>query len=232
MSLIQNNSSEELVLEPTQAQASIIWLHGLGADGWDFASLIPTLDLPEDAQIRFIFPHATSIPVTINGGMTMPAWYDILEMGLDRKVDMDGIRQSTARIMARIKKEENAGIPTNKILLAGFSQGGAIAIQAALRHDHALAGLMALSTYVVGQDLLMAERSDANQKCPILMAHGTYDPVVPYALAKQSLAQLEAMDYKVDFHEYPMEHSLCETEIAEIRKFIIKQLSANKGMSI
>ncbi len=199
---------------------SVIWLHGLGADGHDFEGLVPELHLTAKAHIHFIFPNAPIQPVTINGGMSMRSWYDILEMSLERKVDIDGIYQSAGLIEPLIQREIDLGIPSTNILLAGFSQGGVIALHAGLRLPQPLAGIVALSTYLPTIEQLKTERSAANHATPILMAHGIIDPVVAVESGKAACDALKSMNYEVEWHDYVMEHSLCGEEIEHISTFI------------
>jgi len=199
----------------------VIWLHGLGADGHDFEAIVPELRLPESLPIRYLFPHAPTRPVTINMGMVMRAWYDILEMDVSRKVDVDTIVESSELLRNLIQRELDAGIPSEKILLAGFSQGGAIVLHTALRYEKPLAGLLALSTYLPTVDSLAAERSDANRHIPILMAHGKHDPMIPIVNAEKTRAALTRLDYTIQWHTYPMEHQVCMEEIQAIRNWIL-----------
>jgi phospholipase/carboxylesterase len=208
-----------------EPDASIIWLHGLGADGHDFAGIVPMLRLPSHLAVRFIFPHAPSIPVTINQGMVMPAWYDIVDTGFTRQQDKTGIEKSAQAIASLVKQEIEHGIPSARILLAGFSQGGAIALHAGLRYTQRLGGIIALSTYLPLASTLEEERSAANQDLPILMAHGTADSIVPLGLAEQSRTLLEECDYNVDWLSYPIEHSLCPEEIEAIGDWIKQRLA-------
>lgn len=202
--------------------ASVIWLHGLGADGSDFMPIVPELSLPARA-IRFVFPNAPRMPVTINGGMVMPAWYDISDTAI-RREDERGVRASQAAIEALIAREVARGSPAGNIVLAGFSQGGAIALQAALRHPERLAGVIALSTYVPLADVLAAEASAANRDVSILMAHGTQDPVITLARAEQSRLLLQGLGYRVEWRTYPMAHAVCPQEIADIGRWLTKVL--------
>ena len=217
-------NSEQLSTIEIQPEAahkySVIWLHGLGADGHDFEGLVPELHLSAEANIHFIFPNAPVQPVTINGGMSMRSWYDILEMSLERKVDVDGIYQSAGLIEPLIQQEIDKGIPSANILLAGFSQGGVIALHAGLRHPHKLAGIVALSTYLPTIEQLKTERSAANNGTPIFMAHGIIDPIVAVESGKAAFDKLKAMDYNVEWHDYLMEHSLCVEEIEHISAFM------------
>jgi len=193
---------------------SIIWLHGLGADGNDFAPIVPELQLPE-AAIRFVFPHAPVQAVTINGGMRMRAWYDIAD-GAIRREDERGVRASQALIETLIARENERGTNAKRLVLAGFSQGGAIALQTGLRHPQRIAGIMALSTYVPVGEKLAAEASAANRDVPIFMAHGTYDPVIPLAQAEQSRGLLQALGYPVEWRQYGMPHAVCPEELADV----------------
>ena len=205
-------------------QYSIIWLHGLGADGHDFESIVPELSLNNIQHINFIFPNAPVQAVTINGGMQMRSWYDILEASLDREVAVDDIYQSSALLEQLIQKEIDKGIKAENILLAGFSQGGVIALHSGLRYPQKLAGIMALSTYMPTTEQLKTERATVNNETPIFMAHGTMDPVVYPQIAKDSFNRLKAMDYPISWHEYPMQHSLCLEEITDISHFINRVL--------
>lgn len=197
--------------------ASVIWLHGLGADGHDFAPVVHQLALPD---IRFILPHAPTRPVTLNGGYMMPAWYDIFGLEAGSKQDENGIRASQAQIEALIAREQERGIPAERIVLAGFSQGGAIALHTALRHPHALAGVLALSTYLPLMAQLPSEAHPANQHLPIFMAHGTFDNVISIEVCQISVKWLKQHNYAVTWREYSMVHSVCAEEIADIRNFL------------
>ena len=194
--------------------AAVIWLHGLGANGYDFAPIVPELNLPAELGIRFIFPHAPSIPVTVNNGYVMPAWFDILEMDIDRKVDSDQLLVSAAAINRLIDRELERGIDSRRILLAGFSQGGAVAYQVALSHPKPLGGLVAMSTYFATSDLITL--SEANLDLPIEIQHGIYDPVVPQALGIRAAEFLKGRGYAVIFRTYPMDHSVCPQQISHI----------------
>lgn len=199
---------------------SIIWLHGLGADGHDFEGIIPELSLNNVEHINFIFPNAPVQAVTINGGMQMRSWYDILDASLDREVAIDDIYQSSAQLAQIIQGEIDKGIKTENILLAGFSQGGVIALHTGLRYPQKLAGILALSTYKPTTDQLKTERAQANNETRIFMAHGTMDPVVHPHIAKDAFNRLKAMDYSISWHDYPMQHSLCLEEVSDISDFI------------
>ena len=205
---------DAIEIETTPAPtASIIWLHGLGADGHDFEPIVPELGLPESTAVRFIFPHAPIRPVTINGGARMRAWYDVTP---DGQQDAKGIRASQAHVEALIARERTRGISAGAIVLAGFSQGGAMALQTGLRHAERLAGILALSAYLPLPDTLAQEASTANRDLPIFVAHGTQDPVIPLSWAKRSRDFLVELGYAVEWHEYLMPHSVCAEEIEDI----------------
>lgn len=197
---------------------SVIWLHGLGADGNDFAPIIPELKLPTHLGVRFIFPNAPSIPVTINGGMVMPAWYDILEMSIDRKINFSQLEDSTKAIQKIITTEIEKGIASENIAIAGFSQGGAVAAATALTFDQPLAGLLAMSTYVTTETHLKLHQ--ANSNIPIAIHHGKFDPVVPFQLGESSHRMLNEAGYDVIFKSYPMEHAVCIEQIADISAWL------------
>ena len=207
-----------------QPTAAVIWLHGLGADGHDFAGLVPELDLSNCPPIRFVFPHAPSMPVTVNGGYVMPAWYDILGPDLVSQQDAAGIQASERAIVALIAQEVARGIPAERIVLAGFSQGCAMALHTGLRLPHRLAGIMALSGYLPLADRLAGERHTANGSTPVFMAHGTQDPVVVIARGEASRDALAALGQPVEWHSYPMPHSLHPREISDISAFLTRVL--------
>ena len=208
--------------------ASIIWLHGLGADGNDFVPLVDELDLARAPAIRFVFPHAPMRPVTINNGLVMRAWYDVsfgdLEGGAKR-ADERGVRESQAQIEQLIEREVGRGIGADRIVLAGFSQGGAIALQTGLRHAARLAGIMALSAYLPFAESLAGEAAPANSATPVFMAHGTFDPMVPYLFGMKSKTFLDGLGYRVEWHDYPMQHSLCAEEIRDIGAWLNQVLA-------
>ena len=204
-------------------RSAVIWLHGLGADGHDFEPIVPELGLPASKPVRFLFPNAPQRPVAINMGMRMRAWYDIFQLGGGAE-DEAGIRESQAQIEDLIAREVQRRIPHGKIVLAGFSQGGAIVLQTALRQHQRLAGLMALSTYLPLSTTLATERAAANNDLPIFMAHGQYDDMIPLTRAAHSRDMLQALGYAVDWHEYPMPHSVCPEEIAHIAAFLLRIL--------
>jgi phospholipase/carboxylesterase len=199
---------------------SVIWLHGLGADGSDFKGIVPELHLTAEPNIHFIFPNAPIQSVTINGGMQMRAWYDILEMSLERKVDIGGIYQSAKLVELLIHKEMDKGILSEHILLAGFSQGGVVALHTGLGFQHKLAGIVALSTYFPTFEQLKPELSAANNASPIFMGHGILDSVVAIELGKTAFNALRDLGYNVEWHDYLMEHSVCIEEIGHISAFI------------
>ncbi|GLQ98000.1 alpha/beta hydrolase [Dyella mobilis] len=203
---------------------SVIWLHGLGADGHDFAPIVPELVEAQWPALRFVFPHAPVRPVTINGGMAMRAWYDIYGFDLVSRQDEAGVRESIAQVEALIAREQERGVPSERILLAGFSQGGAIALAAGLRHSQRLAGIIALSTYLPIADSLAAERGAANAAVPIFWGHGTFDPVVAMQRGVDSRKVLEALGYQVAWHTYPMAHAVCAEEIADLRRWMDERL--------
>ena len=202
----------------TDATHCIIWLHGLGADGHDFEPIVNELNLTQN--IRFIFPHAPSMSVTINNGLSMPAWYDIKAIQIDQAQDEDGIRKSQQSILALIEREIKRGVKSENIILAGFSQGGAVALHTALRHEKTLAGIMALSTYLPLADSVENQKNAANNKTPIFVAHGKHDPIIPLQLATTSNAQLQTQGYVTEFKAYEMEHSVCPEEIEDISNWI------------
>ncbi len=221
---MQNVETVELETGPNPA-GSVIWLHGLGADGHDFEPIVPELSLPDSVRLRFIFPHAPVRSVTINGGMQMRAWYDIFSLEPDGPSDESGIRESAAILHSLISRELERGIAGDKIVVAGFSQGGAIALHAALRSATRLAGLMALSTYLPMpeklQDEVLQKADIKNLSLPIFMAHGSFDPVLPVQLGQTSNQQLTAAGFSVEWHEYPMAHAVCAEEIADIRTWLL-----------
>jgi phospholipase/carboxylesterase len=199
--------------------AAVLWLHGLGADGHDFEPVVPQLRLPPQLRVRFVFPHAPARPVTLNMGMRMRAWYDILQLGGGRE-DEAGIRESQALLEALIARERRRGVAAQRIVLAGFSQGGAVALHTGLRHAERLAGILALSTYLPLAASVAAERSAANAGVPLFMAHGRFDDIIPLERARQSRALLEGLGCKVEWHEYAMPHAVCGEEIAHIAAWL------------
>lgn len=211
----------ETGLDPTGA---VIWLHGLGADGHDFEPIVPELVLPGERPLRFVFPHAPIRPVTLNGGYAMRAWYDIIALDRRTAEDENGIRASQAVIEGLIRRENARGIRSDRIVLAGFSQGGAMAVFAGTRYPERLAGLMGLSCYLLLAPRLSAERSAANQSTPVFLAHGTQDPVVPPVLGEHAHHALQASGYTVEWHAYDMPHSVCPQEVADIAAWLRRVL--------
>ncbi len=209
---------------PVPATAAVIWLHGLGADGNDFASLIPELGLPAGLAVRFVFPHAPAMPVTINGGYRMPAWYDILELSIERKVDADQLRASAAEVGKLIAREEARGVASDQIILAGFSQGGAVVYEAALTHPRRLGGLLVLSSYLATWESIRPD--PANRDLPILIQHGNQDPIVPESLGRHACDQLRNWGYAPEYQVYPMEHSLCLPQIQAISQWLQARIRA------
>lgn len=198
---------------------SVIWLHGLGADGRDFEPIVPELRLPADLPLRFVFPHAPVRPVTINGGMAMRAWYDILSLDAQGRADAKGVHESTALLEALISREIERGIQASRIVIAGFSQGGAIAINAVLHSKLRLAGLMALSTYIpLPGDL---DASAGNRELPVFMAHGSFDPMIQMQWGRASADNLAKAGFDVEWHDYPMAHAVCPDEIDDIRAWLL-----------
>lgn len=213
----------EIETRPSPSHA-IIWLHGLGADGNDFVPVVEQLALP-NLGIRFIFPHAPMMPVTINGGFVMRAWYDILDADLAlNEEDEHGLRASESTITALLDKEIRRGIPASRIVLAGFSQGGAIALQTGLRYQRKLAGMLVLSGYLPLMSKVERERNAVNQLTPVFMGHGTIDNVVPMSLAVASRAHLTQVGYSVEWHEYPMMHGVCNEELSDVSAWLSKVL--------
>ncbi len=204
---------------------SVIWLHGLGADGHDFEPIVPYLGLSPATAVRFIFPHALMRPVTVNGGAVMRAWYDIIEISTSRSQDEAGIRHSAAKVRALIDSEVSRGIPASKIILAGFSQGGAMALHVGLRYPQKLAGIMALSAYLLFPEQLQKEYSEANSTTSVFIGHGTQDPVVPFMLGEAVRSALQAGQWPVEWHSYPMPHSVSPAEMADIGRWMKGRLS-------
>lgn len=220
MSLLER----EIVETHTSPTASVIWLHGLGADGHDFLPIVPQLNLPQDLALRFIFPHAPKQAVTINGGYVMRAWYDIAHPDLTERQDDAGVRASQKLVLDLIEDEVNKGIKPQRIVLAGFSQGGAIALHTALRYPQRLAGIMALSTYLPLADSFSHEAHSSNHSLPIMMAHGTQDPIVPISAAERSKQFLLRENYQVEWFTYPMAHSVCIEEISDIGDWLVRTI--------
>lgn len=218
------NALSAVIVEPTVTPtATVIWLHGLGSNGHDFEAILPELKLPSDAAIRFIFPHSPSIPVTVNGGMVMPAWYDILEMGAGRKLNTAQLLASADQVASLIDHEIASGIASHRIILAGFSQGGAVAYHVALRYPKKLAGLLALSTYFPTAENITV--SPANQALPIEVMHGLYDPMVLPSMGRDAVVALQQLGLAPNWREYPMEHQVCYPQIKDIADWIGKILN-------
>jgi len=206
-------------------RAAVIWLHGLGADGHDFEPIVPELSLPAGLAVRFVFPHAPMRPVTLNNGFVMRAWYDLYDLRDDGRVDEQGIRAGAAQVGALIAREGERGVPPERIVLAGFSQGGALALHAALRHASRLAGIMGLSSYLPLSGALPAEASPANTATPVFLAHGRLDPVLPYAAGERARDKLKALGYDVTWQSYQMPHSVCPQELVDISVFLRRVLA-------
>ena len=214
-----------VVIEPSKpATAAVVWLHGLGADGHDFEPVAAELGRGGLDDVRYVFPHAPMQPVTINGGMMMRAWYDITGAELDRRADEEGVRRSAGIARTLVDEQIARGIASERVVLAGFSQGGAIALYAGLRFPFRIAGVLALSTYLPVPGSLAAQAHDANRNVPILLAHGSQDPMIPLALSERSRASLEALGYVVEVHTYPMPHSVCAEEIRDVANWLHRVL--------
>jgi phospholipase/carboxylesterase len=222
-----NTAHLEKIIHETKKKAigTVIWLHGLGADGHDFADIVPQLNLPDHLPIRFIFPHAPIRPVTINANMHMRAWYDIYSLSDLQKEDQTGIIQTETAIHTLIHQEIEHGIRSEYIMLAGFSQGGAMALFCGLRYAQPLAGILALSTYLPLLSLATDSAHQANRKTPIFMAHGRFDPVLPITLGKNSYDQLKQLGHPIEWHEYPMAHAVCQAEIRAIGHWLTEKFS-------
>ncbi|WP_438863252.1 alpha/beta hydrolase [Neptunicella sp.] len=213
-------------VNPTQtAKACVIWLHGLGDSGNGFAPIVPELKLPDELAIRFIFPHAPVRPITINNGYQMRAWYDIKSMQLDKRADAAGVYESANLVQALIEQEIANGIPADKIVLAGFSQGGVIALHLGPRFGQKLAGIMALSTYMSEPESLAKQANPVNQSTSVLMCHGRSDDVVPMDYGQQAYQQLQQCGYQVEWHDYPMQHNVCVEELATISNWLQARLA-------
>jgi phospholipase/carboxylesterase len=226
----REETAQEVVLAPAGTPAaSVIWLHGLGADGHDFVPIVPELRLPVEPAVRFVFPHAPVRPVTINSGMRMRAWYDIVSLSASGPPDETGIRASAALLERWIAREVELGVRADRIVIAGFSQGGAIVLHGALRYPQRLAGVLALSTYLPLHDRLAAEAAPANRDLPILMCHGRDDPVLPMALGAMSRDFLRKLGYAVEWKDYPMQHQVCLEEIEDIAAWLRDRLAAAPG---
>jgi phospholipase/carboxylesterase len=223
-------TKHDVTLTPAQPPvASMVLLHGLGADGWDFVPIVQELGLPDALPVRFVFPHAPVRPVTVNNGYEMRAWYDIKAFTPEGRADAAGLAESVRRIDAILRAEIAGGVEAFRIVLAGFSQGGAVALSAGLRFGERLAGLLALSTYLPFPETLAASRSAANLDVPILMCHGRMDPVVPVAMGTEARDVLTAQGYAVEWHEYPMQHEVCAAELAEIARWLRARIAGEVG---
>lgn len=211
------NTKPAIIEPPKPATASIIWLHGLGADGHDFEPIVPSLP---NQHTRFIFPHAPERPITINGGMVMPGWYDLYGLDSTAEQDAQGIHESEQLLCQYIAREIEQGIDPQRIILAGFSQGGAIALHTGLRYPQTLGGILALSTYLPLSNTVENEIHTANRKIPIFMAHGEFDPVIPFSYAEKSRTQLEQLGYHIEWHSYQMQHNITPEEIIDISRWL------------
>jgi phospholipase/carboxylesterase len=206
--------------------AAVVWMHGLGADGHDFEPIVPELGLPARPGIRFVFPHAPLRPVTINQGHVMRAWYDVRALAGVRREDEAGVRQSARQIEALMERERQRGIAPRRLVLAGFSQGGAMALHVALRHPERLAGVLALSCYLPLASTLATEASPANRDVPIFWAHGVHDPMLPLAMAEQGREQVGSLGYRIEWHQYPIPHSVSAEEIADVARWLGRVLAS------
>ena len=214
---------------PSPARSSVIWLHGLGADKHDFEGVVPELRLPDDHAIRFVFPNAPMRAVTINMGQTMRAWYDILDLDIRAGEDGDNIRESQGILQGLVDREIEKGIAADRIVVAGFSQGGAIALQTGVRYPERLAGILALSTYLPLSDALSEERSEASLQTPIFMTHGQFDPIIPIQGAIASRQILESAGYCGEWQDYPMQHQVCLEEVEHVSDWLKRVLPATEG---
>jgi phospholipase/carboxylesterase len=225
MRYTHSQTEHEVTLEPAvPAVASVVLLHGLGADGTDFVPIVDELQLPDALPVRFVFPHAPLRPVTVNAGYVMRAWYDIRSFTPEGRADASGLAQSVGRVNGYLRHELARGVAASRIVLAGFSQGGAVALAAGLRFPEPLAGILALSTYLPFPQTLTAERSVANADVRILMCHGRHDPVVHVTLGQEARDVLIGLNYTVEWHEYPMQHEVCTAEIAEVGRWLKERL--------
>lgn len=209
---------------PADATHSIIWLHGLGADGHDFEPVIPELALPRELAVRFVFPHAPVRPVTLNGGYRMRAWFDIKSIDRNGPLDRDGLLEAMGGVDALVAREIERGVPVERIVLAGFSQGGALALSSALRSEKRFAGILGLSTFLMSPEAVELPFGKANHATPLFLAHGRQDPVVPYSLGLATRDYLVKEGYAPEWHEYDMPHSVCAAELQDIRAFLLRVL--------
>ncbi|MCP5017370.1 MAG: carboxylesterase [Ketobacter sp.] len=220
-----SKSEDAVTVEPPEtADASVIWLHGLGADGHDFEAIVPHLGDQVRRHVRFIFPHAPEIPVTINNGYVMRAWYDVLNMDIARRADANGVRASEQILTGYIEAEQARGIASNRIIVAGFSQGGALALHTGLRYTLPLAGILALSCYLPLAETTADEAHAANASVPLFMAHGNHDPIIPIAAGEQARDLVESLGYAVEWHSYPVEHAVCLEEIEDVASWLSRLL--------
>ena len=230
MKYTQDEGDAEVTLSPqAPAVASVILLHGLGADGHDFVPIVGELGLPDSLPVRFVFPHAPMRPVTLNNGFVMRAWYDITAFTPEGRADKAGIVESSRRVADCIDREGQRGVAPGRVVLAGFSQGGAVALYAGLRHPERLAGILAMSCYLPFPETLAAEKSAANAEVPILLCHGRNDPVVPMGMGLEARTDLKAQGYAPEWHDYPMQHAVCMEEIAEVARWLQLRLAAAVG---
>lgn len=229
MSYRMSEADDGVVLEPESARASVIWMHGLGADGHDFVPIVPDLRLGAELGVRFIFPNADVRPVTINNGAPMRAWYDITSLSPGGRGDAAGLRESVEQITTRVAAERAAGIDAGRIIIAGFSQGGAVALHTALSYPQRLAGVLALSTYLPVAEALEPRLAPANRDVPILMCHGSYDPVVLPMMGEAARDWLSERQYAVEWHSYPMQHQVSPAETADIGRWLRKRLADSSG---
>lgn len=222
-----DNTLEPIIVNPVLAtKAAVIWLHGLGADGYDFVNIVPQLQLPDSMAIRFVFPHAPVRKITLAGNQPMRAWFNIAELTVDAIEDESGIRESQVIVEKLIARQIEQGVPSNKIVLVGFSQGGAMALHCGLRYSKKIAGILALSTWLPLSDTVISERHPANSNTSITMMHGDADDVLPISWAQKSYQQLQQLGYPVDFHSYRMTHTVCQEEIATIAAWLSQILEA------
>ena len=209
--------------------AAVIWLHGLGADGHDFEPIVPELRLPESLAIRYVFPHAPMRPVTINAGMVMRAWFDILDIDLKHNIDLAGFLESADHLRALIEREIQAGMASERIVVAGFSQGGAVALHTALRYEKKLAGIIALSSFLPTASSTADERAPVNADTPVFMGHGSADPMVPIGSGIEARQELTRLKYDISWQDYPIPHSVCPEEIEDIRNWLVNVLMPKSG---
>jgi phospholipase/carboxylesterase len=230
MKYLQDETEREITLSPrVPAVASVILLHGLGADGRDFVPIVDELDLPDSLPVRFVFPHAPLRPVTVNNGYVMRAWYDIKSFTPAGRADLAGTVESARRVADCIDRERHLGVTPARVVLAGFSQGGAVALYAGLRYPDRLAGILAMSCYLPFPETLATERSAANSDVPILLCHGRSDPVVPVVMGLETRDELRVRGYAPEWHDYPMQHEVCMEEIAEVARWLKQRLPATVG---